>query len=557
MIDRKILFIVVPNYKILDKVNVVNYRPPFLIPPYGVLSISSYIRKYSMNRLNIRILDLNTIVYNNSIGTDRNTKSHSEILQEIDLRISECVSEFNPDIIGCSLLFNSGFEYVQTITDTLANVKGKSLVIFGGKVASNHYRDFIEEFPSIDVVCLGEGEVPFLQLADASNMIDEIHQNMSMITRKSLGAGVIPKTQYVIDLDEIPPFAFDLIDMEKYLTKYVSSLRSVEVKANEVIKGLEVISTRGCPFDCIFCTSHAVHGKKIRYRSADSIISEIVFLKEKYELSMISFQDDNFFHNKKRAIDILDKLIELDLDIHYEFANGIAIYCVDDEIASRLEKLRLPDITVSVESGSPFMLNQVIKKPLKVEMVKPAVEILRNHNIRVFASFVFGIPSEKEEDRQLSLELIKNVGFDWVHLFAAIPFSGSRLYDICIKNNYISGKSTTISATTKYSNGIINTEDFTAEYINKFVYTNNLQFNFLNNYNFEKGNYDIAIMYFKKVLQDFEDHALAHYMIYKSYKELKEVERSEEYKASYIKIIENNEFWNGYAKQFNLSVDII
>lgn len=555
MANRKLLFIVVPNYRMLDKANVVNYRPPFLIPPYGVLSISAYIRKCSENALDIEVLDLNTIIYNATLNTQGEIQTHEAVLDEIVRKVTEKIRQFNPDIIGCSLLFNSGFEYVKTITDALENVKGEAMVIFGGKVPSNHYRDFIEEFPAIDSVCLGEGEVPFLQLVDSEDLFKEIETNKSFVTRENLRHSIFPTPQYVQNLDDIPPFAFDLVDMNLYLSKYVSSLRSVEAKAKEVINGLEIISTRGCPFDCIFCTSHAVHGRKIRYRSTESIIQELIYLKEKFNLNLISFQDDNFFHNKKRALEILDRLIELDLGINYEFANGIAIYCVDDEVAKRLEKLKLPDITVSVESGSPYMLNKIIRKPLKVEMVKPAVAILRKHNIRVFASFVFGIPGEKEEDRHLSLKLIEDVGFDWVHLFAAIPFSGSRLYDVCIENNYISKKSTTISAMTKYSNGIINTEDFTADYINKFVYTNNLHFNFINNHNFLKGDYKLSILYFKKVLQDFEDHALAHYMIFKSYQALGDSDNASLYRNSYLNIINRSEFWLNYAKHFQLELE--
>ena len=553
MKNKKILFIVVPNYRLLDKSNVINYRPPFLIPPYGALSLSSYIQEHSKNELEIEILDLNEIIYDASIDME-DKSTHEDLLIKIDNWIEDKINEFMPEIIACSLLFNSGFEYVESISNTLERVKGDSLVVFGGKVPSNHYRNFIEEFKGIDAVSLGEGEIPMLKLADSDDYKLTLEENSSFITKEKLDRGILPKRQLVENLDEIPPFNFDLLNLEKYIPKYVSSLASLEVKAKTIARGIQIISTRGCPFDCIFCTSHAVHGKKIRYRSAESIVDEIVHLVEKYKLNIISIQDDNFFHKKERAIKILDRLIELDLDVNYEFANGIAIYCVDEDIASRLQILGLKEITIAVESGSPYVLNKIIKKPLRVDMVKPAVNILRKYGLRVYGSFVFGFPGEHEEDRQKSLELINEVGFDWVHLFAAIPFSGSRLYDICLEKNYITDASEVITSTTKYSNGIINTEDFTAEYINRFVYTNNLRFNFINNYNFRRKEYKVAIMYFAKVLEDFTDHAVAHYMIWKSYEALGDKENASKYRLNYMDIISKNEFWRQYSKDLNLDI---
>lgn len=554
MPSQKILFIVVPNFKLIDKSNVINYRPPFLIPPYGVLSIASYVREYVSKPLEIEVLDLNTVTYANSQLECSLNEIYSLTREEITESIINKVNAFKPDLIVCSLLFNSGYEYVETVSAAIETIKGDSVVIFGGKVPTNHYKEFLKEFSVIDAICVGEGEVPFLKLLEHNNWREFIEEDCSFITREGVRNSKIPQSQFVNQLDEIPVFAFDLIDMDKYLSKYVSSLRSIEAKMIETINGLEVISTRGCPFSCIFCTSNAVHGKKIRYRSPESIISEVLYLKKKYNLNLISFQDDNFFHNRKRAIEILDRLIELDLGIMYEFANGIAIYCVDEELASRLEKLKLSDITISVESGSPYMLNKVILKPLKVEMVKPAVEILRKYNIRVFASFVFGIPGETDADRELTLKLIEDVGFDWVHLFAAIPFSGSRLYDVCIDNNYIQSDTSVITSSTKYSSGIINTETFTAEFINKFVYTSNLHYNFINNYNYKKGNYQLSIMYFKKVLQDFTDHAFAHYMIYKSYTAINDHDSAKIYRDNYLSILSKNEFWADYANYFELQV---
>lgn len=552
---EKILFIMLPDYQLEVKSSAADWRPPFLCVPYGIISIAGYIRKYVKRDLDMQVFNLNEILYEYAISDQIDVEG---LFDKIEVEIKQRIEDFKPDMIACSTLFNACFAYVDTVVKSIEASGFRGLLLFGGKVATNHYEAFLESFERIDAVCFAEGEVPFFQLLHAEDYEEELERNLSFITRNNISEEFKPQAYYVDDLDQIPIFAFDLLDMEKYIGKYYESCKFASAKYLDSLspkeRGLYIISTRGCPYNCVFCCSHSIHGKKIRYRSADSIINEIIMLKDRFNLDLINFQDDNFFNNKERAIEILDRLIELDLGLKYEFANGIITYRVDDDIVSRLKKIGIPGMTLAIESGSERVLRDIIQKPLQVPIIYRAVDTLKKHGLRVYASFVFGFPGETEEDRQKSLDLIKNIGFDWIHLFAAIPFSGSRLYDICMENHYIDGQQQELLNARKYSAGIINTPDFTAEYINKFIYYNNLNCNFIENYNYRSGNYAIAITFFEDILVSYPRHAFAHYMIWKCMEKIEQSDkkRMKQHKDKFYELIETDVLWRDYADQFHI-----
>lgn len=541
-----------PDYLIEARQSKSDWRPPFLTMPYGIISIAGYVREYYEGELEQVVLNLNELVYEEGLKESPDLNVLDATLTE---NIQRKIKEENPDFILCSTLFNASFAYVETVVNAVNSSDTQALLIFGGKVATNHYELFLRSFPRIQGISYAEGEIPTLQLLSSNQPLEELNENISFITLKNLETDFSPKTQYVYDLDEIPLFAFDLLDIEKYLGKYYESLKFSAAKyLNEITvreRGLYVISTRGCPYDCVFCCSHSIHGKKVRYRSADNIINEIVYLSEKYKLDLISFQDDNFFQDRERAINILDQLIELNLDLKYEFANGIITYRVDDEIVSKLKKLGLPGMTLAIESGSEHVLKHIIRKPLNLSVVKNAVDILHKHDLRIYASFLFGLPGESEENRQESLRLIESAQFDWVHLFAAVPFSGSRLYDICLEKGYVEDQLQELLSAKKYSVGIINTPDFTADYISEFVYFNNLKYNFVRNPNFLSQEYTLSVNLFHEIVVTYTSHAVAHYMLYLCYQHIQGKEQdADESFTKFSKIVKDDLFWRDYAIRF-------
>ncbi len=113
------------------------------------------------------------------------------------------------------------------------------------------------------------------------------------------------------------------------------------------------------------------------------------------------------------------------------------MHAIDDKIGRLLKESGVTTVQLAVESCSDFVLKEIINKPHKVSQVRTAKNILQKNGILVHAYIVLGLPGEMDEHRNESLKIIKEIGFDWVYFFIAAPIVGSRLYKICVENNYL------------------------------------------------------------------------------------------------------------------------
>ena len=114
------------------------------------------------------------------------------------------------------------------------------------------------------------------------------------------------------------------------------------------------------------------------------------------------------------------------MEIRVEFPNGVAVYAIDDEVAELFAKAGVSAVALAVESGSDHVLNNIIRKPLKKRLIRPAVEALRKFNVRSHVFIVIGLPGEQDEHRAETLQMLIDSGFDWVHVYLAMPIFGSR-----------------------------------------------------------------------------------------------------------------------------------
>ncbi|HYF75282.1 MAG TPA: radical SAM protein, partial [Candidatus Nitrosocosmicus sp.] len=458
------------------------------------------------------------------------------------------VVEFQPDFIGISVMFNDGYSYLNVLTEAIHTVEDRAVVVVGGVTATDMYGTILKNIEGIDAVCYGEGEIPWLNLVGASNVYKVLSSDPSWITMESFLQGKKPRVSFVDNLDEIPPIEYDLVDIDLYDERLISKhLDNIKAKRKE--RELPIHSTRGCPFNCIFCCAATNHGKKVRAMSAERFLGDVGTMVEKYGLTKLSIDDDQFLMNGTRAKTILRGLS--DIGIRVEVPSGVNVKFLDDEIALLMKKCGMDAVTLAIESGSEYMLKEVIDKPLKLEQIKPAVDILRGQGIGVRAGFVVGLPGEREEDRLDTMNLVENVGLDWSYFQVATPFIGSRLYDICMENGYID--STRDISKMSISYGVIRTPDFTPEYITERAYLMNLEANFVKNYNMRQHNYETAAGYFLHVASRYPTQAFAHYYLAKAYEGMGEsIQTIRKHISEFRKIVESSEQWRYYAEYFNL-----
>lgn len=536
----KILFIIPPYFNIEEYVlqSHVSQKPVFTIP-YGILSMIAYVKSNARRKVDVEIIDLN-------LEATRLLNTGGGMCRTLRKIIMEKQMEFDPGIVGISALFNICFHHLEFISNEVKKNRNDVLLIAGGGLATNLYSEILYEFKLIDACCYGEGEIPLCELLNADNAIDYLNTSASWITQQSLQSCQRPEHVLVEDLDTIPPFDFELINLDDYQGRTPG--KGVRL---DISREITMHTSRGCPFNCVFCANASVHGKKVRYMSVEKIIAEIERMISQYHLKTLLIEDDHFLGDKERAKEILRRISKLNLKV--DFPNGMAVYAIDDEIGRLLKEAGVQMVTLAVESGSDYVLKKIIQKPHRVDMIQPAVEILRINGINVDAFIIVGLPGELEKHREETMKMVTNVGFDWVKFSLAVPVAGSRLYDICKKNGYLFCNDYSRHVITKAN---IKTPDIDPVYIEDRVYQMNLEANFVRNHNLMAGNFQRASVYFKNIVEKYPNHAFAHLFLGKAYESLMMgKDLIDHHFGRFQEIIKTDATWNRYANHFTLTTD--
>lgn len=517
--------------------------------PYGVLSIASYLKKNLNDKVKIRIIDCNI-------------DNESEFNEE---KINNCLIEFKPDIVGLSMNYDNAYNSLEKISKMIKEFNNRIIVVLGGSAASFSCEEIINEQNYIDSICYGEGELPFLNLVNVyindepkDNNLNVYLKNYlendkSWVTKKSILERRKPDKTFVSNLDDVINIDYGLLgdNIDRY--KMMEAF-SPFIDTNKNKKQFFLVTSRGCPYKCIFCsTCSGLYNNKIRYASVDRIIDHVRYLVEKYHMNVLTIYDDQLLMNKERAKEIFRRLADSRNDrnnnLRIECPNGLSVAFIDDELAYLMKNAGMDTIVLAIEHGSEYMLRKVIHKPLNLKMVKPVLKSLRKNELFINVFFVIGIPGEKEEHREETMKFIRDMEFDWCSFNLATPLRGSQLYDICVKNGYIPGNLKIGDIEDKKY--IIKTPDLDPDYINKKTYLMNLEVNFVNNYRMKIGDYEISAKCFQDVLQRTTNHAFAYYYLAKC-QELLGYDPSivEGNRDRFYEIVKKDNTWKEYAEHF-------
>ncbi len=378
--------------------------------------------------------------------------------------LGRMIGEFRPDIVGISSQFTTQEENVLRTADLVKNIDDSILVIVGGANVSCRGKFLLEKSP-IDIAVKSEGEETISEIVDFYQGSKELDQIRGIIHRD--GDKILESDDhlYIKNLDEIPFPAYQLVDMEKYLTLYK---KGIYTRDRDVRRNISMITSRGCPFDCVFCSIAQSMGKAWRAHSAEYVIKHIEMLVETYNIRHIHFEDDNLLLDPDRFFKIMDVLARE--KITWDTPNGIRVnLAIDENMLKKMSMAGCKSLTIGVESGDQFILNDVVKKKLKLSDVEEFAERCKKVKLPLRAFFVLGFPGETVETMQktidFALHLFEAYEVEIINLIAT-PLYGTELYKICDQNHYFSKEITprTLSEST-VSDGdcLINTESFSAK----------------------------------------------------------------------------------------------
>jgi radical SAM superfamily enzyme YgiQ (UPF0313 family) len=365
-------------------------------PPIGLALITSYIRKYGKGRYDVKLVDALTLNYTQN-------------------EFKELVRDFRPDIVGISAISTSAVHDVYEYAKIAKDVDPGIVTVVGGHHVSFTPRETLKECRQIDIITCGEAEATFLDLVDTLDK-GKNPKGVKGIFYRNKNGRIIgnPARPLINDLDKVPIPAYDQLPMKLYRMG----------KDNYIA----IITSRGCPFGCIFCSSSRLMGKKYRERSARSIIDEIRVLTKDYGIKHIEIIDDMFVLNTKRVKELHDMLKKEGIIIHWSCSSRVDIVVRNPEMLKYLKEAGCHTMYVGAESGSQKSLN-TINKGITLDQTRKAVRLIKNAGMAVFASFVIGVPGETKEDIEKTINFAIELDPSWVQFTVCTPYPGTPLYE--------------------------------------------------------------------------------------------------------------------------------
>jgi len=333
--------------------------------------------------------------------------------------VGRIIREYDPDVVGITSttsMMPDAYEVAKIAKMHNENVK----VIMGGPHVTFVPKRTFEECPYIDFIIRGEGELTFKELIDALEKGKDVSRILGLSI--NLGGKVRdnPPRPLVKDVDTIPIPSYDLLPMEKY---HVDGVRFGTI-----------MTSRGCPFNCVFCSSSLQFGRRWRGHSDSRVIEELRVLHDDYKIREIEFLDDTFTLNRPRAIRIAKRIREEGLDISWSASSRVDLFT--DEVAKAMKSGGCHTVYFGIESGSQRILD-FIGKRITPELSIAAVRKAKKHGLNALGSFIIGFPDETREEVEKTIKFSRKVGVEYAQFTIATPYPGTRLWDYALSKNLI------------------------------------------------------------------------------------------------------------------------
>ncbi|MFC1701015.1 B12-binding domain-containing radical SAM protein [Patescibacteria group bacterium] len=363
-------------------------------PPLGILYLATYLKKYS--EFNIKIID-------------------AELGKMTEKDVENVILEFNPDVVGISVVSFKLYS-VFKILKIIRKISCKIHICLGGPHLKIYPRETLN-YSEVDSIIIGDGEIPFLEVCknlSESKLIEGIN---GCYTKKNIPIdGEFVKFE-MSDLSILPDPDLTLLDYKKYRS----------FLTNEMIA--TVVTSRGCPYNCIFCQLDP----KVRLVSISKVVDQI----ENYlrlGIKEIEFYDETFNISIQRVIEFAEEIINRGLKFNWSFRGRVNV--VSEEMLRKIKRAGCQRIQYGVEAGSNRIL-VAIKKGITVEMIKECFELTRKVGIETVSYFMIGNPGEKEEDIMQTIDFSREIKSDYVNFAIFLLVPGVEAYRMALEQGII------------------------------------------------------------------------------------------------------------------------
>jgi anaerobic magnesium-protoporphyrin IX monomethyl ester cyclase len=358
-------------------------------PPLGLACLAAALESADID---VKILDFVVFPY---------SKKHLE----------KELQQFDPHMLGVTAVTMSVDSALKVVQDA-KSIAPEVLTVMGGPHVTFCARETMRAYEAIDFIVLGEGEETIVELTNAVQKGKALDNIKGLAYRQECHIKTTEPRPFIKDIDSLPQPARHLIPLGRY--------RALGLPVS-------ITTSRGCPFQCIFCVGRKMVGANVRYRSPQKIVDELEMLGH-LDFQQVNLADDLFTASKRHCMAVCDEMIQRKLKI--QWTSFARVDTVSPEMLKRMKEAGCTAVSFGVESGSPEILKR-IKKGITIDQVFAAVKMCNHAGITPQASFILGLPGETPETLQETVELggrLKQMGvLHGYHLLA--PFPGTDVLE--------------------------------------------------------------------------------------------------------------------------------
>jgi radical SAM superfamily enzyme YgiQ (UPF0313 family) len=397
----------------MSKMEIILVNPYFyshiITPPLGLGYLSSNLRR-RCGGVNVSILDC--LVDNVT-----------------NFGLLKLIAQKKADLIGLTT-YSMFYENVRDITKAIKKMNRDIRVVIGGPHVSALPRFSLED-TSADFAVFGEGEETLAELVNKLCADNNDFSTIGGICYRDNNNKIIQNSHRALikDISSIPWPDWQLINPNKYpKAPHGGFYKRFPIAP--------IITTRGCPFSCLFCGTKVTWTDTIRYRNKEDVVDEMEYITKKYGVREFHFEDDNFTLSRKHAVAICEEIIRRKLNIIWACPNGVRIDALDDELLRIMKRAGCYLLAFGIESGSQETLNKMNKK-LDLGIIDNVLKRVRNIGIETWGFFIIGLPGENERTVMKTIRYARELPLDRAQFCIFTPIPGTPLFKLWLKQQDI------------------------------------------------------------------------------------------------------------------------
>lgn len=345
--------------------------------------------------------------------------AHGLTIDEIVARVP-----FDAEGVGISVMFSQQWPHVDAIVRALAQARPGVKVFIGGEHATAGWQWILDSCPAVSLCVLGEGEETAVAVADWLDGRVPLEEISGIAFRRQDEAIRAERRSRIRQMEEISRPAWHLFPIENYLSMGLNHGVSIG-------RSMPILATRGCPYDCTFCSSPEMWTRRYTERPVTDVVNEIESYVRTYRITNIDFEDLTMIVRRRWILDFCRELSERKLNITFQLPTGTRSEALDEEVLIALRDAGCSNLTYAPESGSPSTL-VAIKKKVNLDRMIASMETAKRIGLTTRVNVIIGFPEESRRELWQTLRYcarLSLLGIEDVPLFPFTPYPGTELFD--------------------------------------------------------------------------------------------------------------------------------